>query len=324
MITSTASNEDDTTASSDGCNVRAETTKGDGLVLEIQTTSHGVDNRLGLLENLLLHEVVELALHDLLELELESLDGTDIGAAVSLLETVNVEGALMDVGNVVILKVHNLLGMLDNGSRVGGQEELGGHGHAIVSHEGTRLRAVEQGLVGSRQHGGVGGQEVVRSLLEGSVLRGGLGGQSTLLRVLDIDKVNLHALLGLDTNDEGRTLTGSDNLVGVVNRLDQQTVSTLELVDDGLGEVDEAEGGVLVVDVLGQLGNTLGIGLGLESQALGLQESLELLVVGNDTIVDNGELPVGIRSVFNDMSAWSTMILLFTLQQAGQEANTRS
>jgi hypothetical protein len=51
---------------------------------------------------------------------------------------------------------------------------------------------------------------------------------------------------------------------------------------------------VLVVDVLGQLGNALGVGLGLEAEALALEESLQLLVIGDDTIVNDGELPVGV------------------------------
>jgi hypothetical protein len=51
---------------------------------------------------------------------------------------------------------------------------------------------------------------------------------------------------------------------------------------------------VLVVDVLGQLGNALGVGLGLEAEALALEEGLQLLVVGDDTIVNDGELPVGV------------------------------
>lgn len=82
--------------------------------------------------------------------------------------------------------------------------------------------------------------------------------------------------------------------MGVVDGLDQQTVGALELGDDGLGQVDKVEVGVLVVDVLCQLGNALGVGLGLKLVALGLQKRLKLLVVCDDSIVDNGELPVGV------------------------------
>jgi hypothetical protein len=55
------------------------------------------------------------------------------------------------------------------------------------------------------------------------------------------------------------------------------------------------------VDVLGELGNALSVGLGLELEALGLEESLQLLVVGDDTVVDNAELPVGVRSTLRGL-----------------------
>jgi hypothetical protein len=240
--------------------------------------------------------VVELALHDLLKLKLQSVDGADVGAAISLLQAVDVEGALVDVSNVVILEVQNLLGVLNDGSRVRREEELSGHGHAIVGHESTRLRAVQERLVGGTQ--GAGGGEELAVLLEGNGLRGSLCGEGkVVLAILDIDEVDLHAALSLDANDEGRALSGSNHLMGVVDRLDQQTIGTFKLLDDGLDEVGEANLGVLVVDVLGELGNALGVGLRLELEALAGQESLELLVVGDDTVVDNGELPVGVRSV---------------------------
>lgn len=299
VVRGTAGNEYDTPASADGAHVCAQTTERDGLVLNVQTTTHGVDDGLGLLEDLLLHEVVELALHDLLELELKGLDGANVAAAIGLFQAVDVEGTLVDVGNVVILQVHNLLGVLDDSRRVGREEELGGHGHAIVGHESPGLGAVEEGLVGSTKQ--VGGQETVGGLgglLHGNILGGGLGRESAgLVRVFDIDKVDLHAALGLDTNDEGGTLSGSHNLVRVVDRLDEQTICTLELGDDSLGQVDEAQVGVVLVDVLCQLGNALGVCLGLELVALGSQESLKLLVVCDDTVVDNSELPVGVGSV---------------------------
>src|SRR5690606_23871851 len=67
--------------------------------------------------------------------------------------------------------------------------------------------------------------------------------------------------------------------------------------NNGLGEVCEAHIGVLIMDVLGELGNALGIRLGLEPEALALEQSLQLLVVGDNAIVDNGELPVGVGPV---------------------------
>ena len=287
VVRGTASNEDDPAAAADCGKVLAETTKGDGLVLGIETTTHGVDNRLGLLENLLLHEVVEAALHDLLKLDLQSLNSTNVGGTVVLVQAVNVQRALVDVRNVVVLEVQDLLGVLDDGGWVGGKEELGGHGSAIVGEESARLRAVQKGLVR--------GSEEVVGLLQSNVVGGALGGEGgVLVVVLDIDEVDLHLLLCSDTNDKGRTLAGGDDLMGVVDGLDQKTKGTLQLLDDGLDERGEAEVGVLSVDVLGELRDGLSVGLSLELVALALEQSLQLLVVCDDTVVDDREFPVGV------------------------------
>lgn len=240
--------------------------------------------------------MVELALHDLLKLELKSVDSSDVGAAIGLLQAVDVEGALVDVSNIVILKVQDLLGVLNDGRGVRRQEEFGGHGHAIIGHESTGLAAVKQGLVGSTQ--GTGRGKEIAILLEGNSLRSSLCRESTVvLAVLDVDEIDLHAALGLDTNDQGRTLSGSNDLMGVVDRLDKQSIGTLELLDNSLDEIGETNLGVLVVDVLGQLGNALGIRLGLKLEALAGEQGLELLVVGDDTVVDNNELGVGVGAV---------------------------
>lgn len=79
--------------------------------------------------------------------------------------------------------------------------------------------------------------------------------------------------------------------------LEQETEGALELLNDSLHEGGEVNVGVLVEDVLGQLGNGLGIRLSLELKALGLEQGSQLLVVGDDTIVDDGELPLGVGSV---------------------------
>ena len=296
VVTGSAGNEDDSAATANRCQVRTKTTKGDSLVGNVETTTHGVDNGLGLLEDLLLHEVIELALHDLLELELEGLDGADVRATIGLPQAVNVEGSLVNVSDIVVFEVHDLLGVLDDGRGVRREEELSRHGHAIVRHEGAGLRAVQQRLVRGAEQVVGRAKEVGSILLEGDILGSGLGRQSAvLIRVLHVDEVNLHAALGLDTNDKRRTLTGSNDLVRVVNGLDEKAVGTLKLQDDSLGQVGQADGRVLVVQVLGQLGNALGIGLGLESEALALEQSLELLVIGDDTIVNDAEFPCGIR-----------------------------
>lgn len=289
VVRSTASNEDDSAATTDGGNVLLKTTQSNSLVLNVEATTHSVDNGLGLLKNLLLHEVVVTALHNLLELDLNGLNGTDVGGARVLGQTVNVQLTIVNVSNIVVLEVEDLLGVLDNSRRVRGQEELNGLRSTVVGEEGARLRAVKQALVRRSQ-------EVV-GLLESNVLGSSFGGKRASIAKLDIDKVNLHLSLCADTNDQGRTLAGSDNFRGEVDRLEQQTEGALELLDDGLDEGCEVNVGVFIEDVLGQLGDGLCVGLGLEYKALGLEQSSQLLVVGDDTIVNDGELPLGVRSV---------------------------
>lgn len=213
----------------------------------------------------------------------------------------DVQLAVVDVSNVVILEVENLLGVLDNGRRVGGQEELNGLRSSILGEESARLRAVEQALVRR-------GQEVV-GLLEGNILGSSFGRERTSITKLHVNKVNLHLSLCADTNDQGGTLAGSDNLRGEVDGLEQKTEGALELLDDGLHEGGEVDVGVLVEDVLGQLGDGLGIGLSLESEALGLEQGSQLLVVGDDTIVDDGELPLGVGSAWGLVSDLNTFLL---------------
>jgi hypothetical protein len=125
---------------------------------------------------------------------------------------------------------------------------------------------------------------------------GALGGEGgVLVVVLDIDEVDLHLLLCADTDDKGRTLAGGDDLMGVVDGLDQETERALQLLDDGLDQRREGQVGVLGVDVLGELRDGLSVGLGLELVALALEQSLQLLVVCDDSVVDDRELPVGVR-----------------------------
>lgn len=85
--------------------------------------------------------------------------------------------------------------------------------------------------------------------------------------------------------------------MGEVNGLDEETEGALELLDHSLDERREAQLGVLGVDVLCELGNSLSVSLGLKFEALALKQSLQLLVVCDDTIVDDGEFPVGVGPV---------------------------
>ncbi len=235
--------------------------------------------------------MVKLALHDLLELELEGLNGSDVGRAIRLCEPVDVEGALVDVRNVIILEVHDLLGVLNDGRGIGREVELGWHWYSIVSHEGSGLGSAEQRLVCGR-HDVACAQEVSNArLLEGSILGCLLCWQWGVLGVLDIDKVHLHWLVGANTDDQWGTLSCCDDLVGVVNRLHQKAKGALQLLDDSLGKVGEVDRWVLVVQVFSKLWDDLCVRLGLKLEALALQQNSQLLVIRDDAIVDNRELP---------------------------------
>ena len=130
--------------------------------------------------------------------------------------------------------------------------------------------------------------EEVVSLLESNVVGSTLCGESSVLVVvLDIDEVNLHLLLCSDTDDKGRTLAGGNDLMRVVDGLDEKTESTLELLDNSLDQRGKAEIGVLRVDVLGELCDSFSVGLSLEFVTLALKQSLQLLVVCDNTVVDN-------------------------------------
>ena len=295
----TAGDEDQTPAAADGAHVLLQTTKRDGLVLDVETTTHGVDDGLGLLEDFLLHEVVKFALHNFLKLELERLDGSDVGSSIVLGDTVNVQSAIVNVGDVVVLEVQDLLGVFDDGGGIRRQEELGRHRDAIVREEGPGLGAVEQGLIrrleqSSSQRGAQ--SSAGRSPLHRQRLRRLLGRKNALAGVFYVDKIHLHLLLGLDANHQRRTLAGSNEFMRIVDGFHQKAKGTLELLDDGLGEDGELDVGMSVVDVFGELGNAFGVCSGLELETLAFEQCLQFFVVGNDTIVNDGELPRRVRS----------------------------
>lgn len=133
MVTGSAGNKHNTAAATNGGQVRLQASQGDLVSVKVDAATHGVDDRLGLLVDLLLHEVVEGSLHDLGQLNLEGLDGADGGDTIIAAETVDVKLALGNVGNIVIEKVEDGLGVLDNSRGVRGQEVLDLLGKAILA-----------------------------------------------------------------------------------------------------------------------------------------------------------------------------------------------
>lgn len=78
------------------------------LSVKVNASSHGVDNRLGLLKDFLLHEGGEVALHDLLDLHLEGCDFTGMCIIQRAFETMDLQNTFcVYTGYVVILNTKN-------------------------------------------------------------------------------------------------------------------------------------------------------------------------------------------------------------------------
>ncbi len=90
MVTRATRDKQQPPAPPDDRQVRLQPTKGDRPSVEIDSSTHGVDDRLRLLIDFLLHEVVELALHNFRELDLEGLNGTNGGETIISTESVDV------------------------------------------------------------------------------------------------------------------------------------------------------------------------------------------------------------------------------------------
>lgn len=107
----------------------------------------------------------------------------------------------------------------------------------------------------------------------------------------DVHEVDLQLLVRLDTNQQGRSTTSGDDLIGVVDRLEDECKRALELFQHRLYELGESDPlvGLRVVDVLDELRNGLGIGLCLEHVSAFLQDEPKLSTVGDDAVVNDTE-----------------------------------
>lgn len=289
VVAGAARNEDDATSSAHDGQVCTKTAKSNLPLVKVDATTHGVDNGLGLLVDLLLHEGVELALHDGGELDLERLDGPGSSLLLrgrlttfSSAQSVDVQLALGNVSNVIIFEVENTLGVFDDGGGIGGDEELDWLGQTILGHERAGLGAED--LRGSIRDGEETGWGSINKRL--AVI---------LARDLDVDEINLELLVRLDTNEKRRSAAGSDDFVGVVGRLENKGKRTFELLQNCLDEV--REGGLLLVlieNVFCEDGDGFSISLSLELVPSLLEDEAQLGVVGNDAVVDDDKLGVGI------------------------------
>lgn len=121
-------------------------------------------------------------------------------------------------------------------------------------------------------------------------------------RQLDVDKVNLELLVSLDTDEDRRATSADNELIGIVRRLEDESESALELLDDRLDQAGEgrdttAVGRLAVEEVLGEDGGDFGIGVRVESVASLFEDQSELLVVRDNAVVNDGELVISVAAV---------------------------
>ncbi len=81
-----------------------------------------------------------------------------------------------------------------------------------------------------------------------------------------------------------------------MHRLEDEREGALQLLQDGLDELGEVHAlvGLRVVDVLGEDSNCLGVGLTLKLVSTLLEDKAEGRRIRDDTIVDDGELGLGV------------------------------
>ena len=143
VVAGSAGNEHNAAAAADSRQIGLESSQGNLVSVKVDATTHGVDDRVGLLVDLLLHEVIERSLHDLSQLNLQGLDRADGGDAIVATKAVDAELTLADVGNIIIEEVQDRLGVLDNRRWIRGQEVLDLLREAILAQEGARLAATQ-------------------------------------------------------------------------------------------------------------------------------------------------------------------------------------
>ena len=114
VVGGTTSKEDQAPATTDGVDVVGETSEEDFTGLEINTATHGVEDGLSLLVDLLEHEVGISSFGDGVELHLEGLNGEGRVSAVSVSEE-GERSTAVEVENILILQINDLLGVLHNG-----------------------------------------------------------------------------------------------------------------------------------------------------------------------------------------------------------------
>ena len=113
---------------------------------------------------------------------------------------------------------------------------------------------------------------------------------------LDVNKVDLELLFRLDADQERRTATSGYDFIGIVLRLEDKGEGSLELLENGFDKFGKRDALIRlrVIDIFGKDGNGLRVGLALKLVATVLENEAEGGGIGDDTVVHDDEIVVGI------------------------------
>jgi hypothetical protein len=143
MIASSTSTENNAPRASDVGQLRTQPSKHNGKLVEIDTTSHGINDTFWLLKDLLAHEMREVSLLDLGQFLFESLDRSNARHVVISSQSMNMQFTVLDMSNIIIFEVQDLFRMLNNSRGVGCKNVLHGLGNAFISKETAGLGSTD-------------------------------------------------------------------------------------------------------------------------------------------------------------------------------------
>ena len=133
MVTGPACDEYHTPGAADDREVGTKPTEGNLVLIEVDTSTHRVDDGLGLLVNLFLHESIEFAFHDGCNFKFQRLDVSSTSdlarsllALVLASQTMNMKFSIGDVCDIIVLEVEDTLCVLDNGCSIRCYKKLNG------------------------------------------------------------------------------------------------------------------------------------------------------------------------------------------------------
>ena len=112
----------------------------------------------------------------------------------------------------------------------------------------------------------------------------------------NVNEVDLELLVRLDADQERRTATSGYDFIGIVLRLEDKGEGSLELLENGFDKFGERDALVRlrVIDIFGKDGNGLRVRLALKLVATVLENEAEGGGIGDDTVVHDDEIVVGI------------------------------